>query len=110
MEEPSSLNKLCYDIIGAAIKVHNTLGPGLLESVYETCLCQELSIQNIPFKRQVKFPIIYEGVNTHKIFCADIIVADQVLVELKAVKKLIPLHTSQTRTYLKLSGHKLGLL
>lgn len=102
--------KLSYDIIGAAIKVHNTLGPGLLESVYETCLCQELSNQNIPYKRQVPFPIIYEGLNTGKVFVADLVIADQILVELKSVKKLIPLHTSQTKTYLKLSGYKIGLI
>lgn len=107
LEDPA---KLRYDIIGAAMKVHNTLGPGLLESVYETCLCQELSNQNIPFKRQVPFPIIYEGVNTGKVFIADLIVNDQVLIELKAVKKLVPLHSAQTRTYLKLSGCSIGLI
>lgn len=102
--------KLRYDIIGAAMKVHNTLGPGLLESVYETCLCQELSNQNIPFERQVAYPIIYDGVNIGKFFIADLIVDNQLLIELKAVNKLIPLHADQTRTYLKLSGISVGLL
>lgn len=110
LEKADDLSKLRYDVIGAAIKVHNHLGPGLLESVYETCLCQELSNQNIAYKRQVPFPIIYEGINTGKVFVADLIVENQILIELKAVKKLIPLHTAQTRTYLKLSGCATGLI
>jgi GxxExxY protein len=106
----SESDKLNYEIIGAAMKVHDTLGPGLLESVYEICLCQELTIRNIPFVRQVPFPIVYEGVNIGKVFIADLIVANQVLVELKSVRKLIDIHTAQTRTYLKLSGCQIGLI
>lgn len=102
--------ELRYAVIGAAMKVHNTLGPGLLESVYETCLCHELTIQGIPFKRQVVCPIIYNGVNTGKVFIADMIIDDQLLIELKAVNRLVPLHTDQTRTYLKLTGIPFGLL
>lgn len=106
----NNLDKLTYEIIGAAMKVHDTFGPGLLESVYETCLCHELINRNIPFIRQAAFPIIYEGINTGKVFIADLIVAEQVLVELKSVRKLIDIHSAQTRTYLKLSGCPVGLI
>ena len=97
-------------IIGAAIEVHRHLGPGLLESAYEECLCQELSAAGLPFQRQVTIPVTYKGSSIEPGFRADLIVAGEVLLELKAVEALLPLHEAQVLTYLKLSGIRTGLL
>jgi GxxExxY protein len=91
-------------VIGAAIEVHTRLGPGLLESVYEACLCHELHKRGIGFERQVSIPIVYDGLRL------DMIVEGEVIVELKSVDALTPLHTAQLLTYLKLTGKRLGLL
>ncbi|MGQ0578087.1 MAG: GxxExxY protein [Betaproteobacteria bacterium] len=102
--------KLAAELVDAALKVHRNLGPGLLETVYETCLCQELRLREIPFKRQISVPIIYEGVTLDAGLRLDVVVADRIVVEIKAVERLIPLFDAQVLTYLKLTGMELGLL
>jgi len=97
-------------IIGAAIEVHRNLGPGLLESAYEECLSLELSTQGLNHRRQVQLPITYKGNKIEPGFRADIVVEHSVLLELKAVETLAPLHEAQILTYLKLSGIATGLL
>lgn len=99
-----------HQIIGLGIKVHRKLGPGLLKSVYEECLCWELSHNNLAFRRQVPLPVIYEGVRLAAGYYADIIVEQSVILELKSVEHLLPVHEAQTLTYLRLSGCKIGLL
>ncbi len=94
----------------AAFKVHRALGPGLLESVYEICLCHELASQNVPFQRQLSLPVVYEGIRLDAGLRLDLLVADVVIVEVKSVEKISPLHEAQLLTYLKLSGKRLGLL
>jgi GxxExxY protein len=102
--------RLAAELVDAALKVHRNLGPGLLETVYEACLCQELFLREIPFKRQVSVPIIYEGVTLDAGLRLDIVVADRIVVEIKAVERLIPLFDAQVLTYLKLTRMELGLL
>ena len=97
-------------IIGLAIKVHRRLGPGLLESVYEECLCWELSHADLAFRRQVPLPVIYEDMRLNCAFYADIIVEQSVVLELKSVERILPVHEAQTLTYLRLSGCRIGLL
>jgi GxxExxY protein len=106
----SKTDKVAKKVIDAAFKVHNTLGPGLLESVYETCLAHELNLRNIPFERQKPIPISYEGMHLESDLRVDLIVDKLVLVELKAVEKMIPLFEAQLLTYLKLTNIRLGLL
>jgi GxxExxY protein len=101
---------LTEGIIGAAIEVHQQLGPGLLESVYEECLCQELRLRNIPFLAQVELPVIYKGQETGGKYRIDLIVADEVVVELKAVERRLTVHEAQLLTYLKLTGGRVGLV
>ena len=101
---------LSYQIIGAAIEVHRHLGPGLLESAYEECLCHELQERNIPFKRQVKLPVQYKGVKLDCGYRLDVVVDKCVILELKAMEKLLPIHDAQLLTYLKLTDLRLGLL
>ncbi|MBI3474678.1 MAG: GxxExxY protein [Acidobacteria bacterium] len=97
-------------IIGAAIEVHRHLGPGLLESAYEECLCHALTLLGLDFQRQVDLPVVYKGLNLHCGYRIDLIVAGEVVVELKSVEKLIPIYEAQLLTYLKLSGKRVGLL
>src|SRR3954447_26844705 len=97
-------------IVDAAVKVHKTLGPGLLESVYEICLCHELAIRQIQFRRQLDLPIQYEGIRLESGLRIDILVENCVVVELKTVEKLLPINDAQLLTYLKLTGHRLGFL
>jgi len=104
------INKLTGQVIGAAIEVHKILGPGLLESAYEECLCRELFLREMPFKRQVLLPIDYKGVKLDCGYRLDILVPDQLIVELKACEVLLPIHEAQLLTYLKLTGIKVGLL
>ncbi len=94
----------------SAFKVHRALGPGLLESVYEVCLCHELAKAGLKFRRQVELPIIYDGIKLESGLRIDILVEELVIVELKAVETMIPLYESQILTYLKLTGKRLGLL
>jgi GxxExxY protein len=107
---PMTDNALTHEIIGAAIEVHKNLGPGLLESTYEECLSHELSQRGIPFERQKPIPVIYKGVKLDCGYRLDLLVADRVILELKSVEALAPIHDSIMITYLKLSGHRIGLL
>ncbi len=104
------INKLTGEVIGAAIEVHKALGPGLLESAYEECLCRELFLRKMSLKRQEPLPIEYKGVRLDCGYRLDIVVADQLIVELKACESLQPVHEAQLLTYLKLTGIKVGLL
>ncbi|HKG96512.1 MAG TPA: GxxExxY protein [Pyrinomonadaceae bacterium] len=104
------LNELTYETIGAAIEVHRTLGPGLLESSYRECLCRELLLRGIQFKRECGLPLEYKGVRLDCGYRIDILVADLVVVELKAVEELAPVHDAQLLTYLRLGKWKVGLL
>jgi GxxExxY protein len=97
-------------IIGLAIKVHRKLGPGLLESIYEECLCWELAHDGLSFRRQVPLPVIYEDMRLNCAYHADIIVDQSVILELKSVERILPVHEAQTLTYLRLSGCRIGLL
>jgi|LGOV01.1.fsa_nt_gb GxxExxY protein len=104
------INDLTGRIIGAAIEVHKALGPGLLESAYEECLCIELGLRKMPNERQKELPVEYKGVKLDCGYRLDIVVANRVIVELKACESLLPIHEAQLLTYLKLSGIKVGLL
>lgn len=103
-------NEISGIIIDSAIKVHRALGPGLLESTYEACLFHELTLRGLRVERQVPMPIHYEGVQLDAGYRLDIVVEGKVIVELKAVEGLLPIHEAQLLTYLRLSGIKLGLL
>lgn len=97
-------------IIGAAIEVHRVLGPGLLESAYEECLCHELELRGLAFQRQVQLPVRYKEVLLNCGYRLDLVVAEAVVVELKAVERLEPVHEAQLLTYLRLSQLRVGLL
>jgi GxxExxY protein len=97
-------------IIDAAIEVHRAMGPGLIESVYEVCLCHELTSREIVFERQKEIPLMYKGVQLENICRLDVVVESRVVLELKSVELLHPVHEAQLLTYLKLSGIKTGLL
>ena len=103
-------NKLTQKVIAAAIEVHKELGPGLLESVYEYCLVEELSNMGLNVKSQVKLPIIYKGKTLNKEFYIDLLIEDKIVIELKAVEVILPVHEVQLVTYLKLADKRLGLL
>ena len=102
--------ELTREIIGAAMEVHRELGPGLLESAYEECLCHELSVRVLPFQRQVPLPVNYKNVKLDCGYRLDVVVAEKVVLELKSVEEVTPLHQAQLLTYLRLSGKKVGLL
>ena len=104
------VNKTTEAVIGAEIEVHRHLGQGLLESAYEECLCQELKLRNIPFKRQVPLPINYKGIQLDCSYRIDLLVNDELVVELKAIDQLLPIHDAQVTTYMRLGGWKVGLL
>ena len=97
-------------IIGAAIEVHRTLGPGLLESAYQECLCIELGLQGVRFKSQVELPVFYKEHHADVGYRLDLVIDDAVVVEIKAVERLLPVHEAQLLTYLRLSGIGTGLL
>ena len=103
-------NVLTGKIIGAAIEVHKALGPGLLESAYEECLCYEFDLREINFERQKPLPIEYKEVKLDCGYRIDVLVEDLVILELKAIDILQPIHEAQILTYLKLTGLKIGLL
>ena len=103
-------NDLSKYIIGAAIEVHKELGPGLLESVYETCMVEELESRGLRVKNQVPLPVFYKGKKLDKEFVLDLLVEDEIIVELKSVEELKTVHEIQLLTYLKLANKKLGLL
>jgi GxxExxY protein len=97
-------------IIGLATRVHTRLGPGLLESVYERCLCHEFNRNEVPYVRQVALPLEYDGVRLECGYRADLIIGDEVILEIKSVEHILPLHEAQLLTYLRLSHCKVGLL
>jgi len=103
-------NELAKIIVGKCLKIHRTLGPGLLESVYEEILFYELTKSNLNCKRQVGIPVVYEDIKMDLGFRADMTVEDKVILELKSVETVMPVHKKQLLTYLKLTGMKLGLL
>jgi GxxExxY protein len=97
-------------VIGAALKVHTALGAGCLESTYDACIRYQLTKDRIAFGHQLRLPVLYDGVQVDAGYRIDFLIENCVIVELKAVEKLLPLHTAQVLTYLKLSGHQVGLL
>ena len=103
-------NEITHEIIGAAIEVHKLLGPGLLESAYEACLCREFAIRKIGFQKQKPVPLVYKDIKLDCGFRLDLLVEKRVVVELKSVDALAQIHEAIMLTYLRLSGHKLGLL
>ncbi|GMT48267.1 MAG: hypothetical protein IEMM0007_1833 [bacterium] len=103
-------NEISRIIVNNSFKIHKTLGPGLLESVYEEVLFYELLKNNLKCERQVGIPVIYESIKMDIGFRADLIVEDKVIIELKSVENIMPVHKKQLLTYLKLTGFKLGLL
>jgi GxxExxY protein len=103
-------DRLTDKIIGAAIEIHRVLGPGLLESAYEECLCYELSQRGLQFKRQVPLPVTYKGIKLACGYKMDLLVDDLVIVELKTVETLLTVHSAQLLSYLRLSGKPVGLL
>jgi GxxExxY protein len=104
------LNHVTERIIGAAIEVHRTIGPGLLESAYEECLCHELALRQLAFQRQVPLPIRYKDVLLDCGYRLDLLVLGQVVIELKSIERIEPIHEAQLLSYLKLGGFKTGLL
>ncbi len=104
------IDRAASEIVDSAFKVHSTLGPGLLESVYEVCLAHELHRRGITFERQVSLPIVYEGLSLESGLRLDLVVANTIVVEIKAVETLLEVHKAQLLTYLKLAKHRLGFL
>jgi len=103
-------DKLSNRVIGCAIEVHRNLGPGLLESTYEQCLAHEFKMEGMPFKLQHPLPVAYKGLKLDCGYRIDLLVDNSLIVELKSVESLLPIHQAQLLTYLKLSGIKIGLL
>lgn len=103
-------NKLSKQILEASLSVHREIGPGMLESVYESCLLQEFAYRNINVKSQVYLPLFYKGVELKKDFRLDILVEDEIIIEIKAVDMILPVHEAQIISYLKLADKKLGFL
>ena len=107
---PTETDEVASKIVDAAFAVHKALGPGLLESVYEVCLLHELNKRGLKVERQVLLPVVYDNLRLDAGLRLDLVVEKRVVVELKAVEVLLPVHTAQLLTYLKLSGYRLGLL
>ena len=103
-------NQITQVVIGAAMDVHRTLGPGLLESAYQECLCRELTIRRIPFEREKPLPLEYKGVRLECGYRLDLLVAGAVVIEVKSVEALVPIREAQLLTYLRLGGWHVGLL
>jgi len=108
--EVMNINQLTDAVIGSAIEIHRALGPGLLESTYEMCLCHELSLRQIPFERQNPIPVSYKAVKLDCGYRADLLVHWRLLVEIKSVDALAAIHEAQLLSYLKLGGWQVGLL
>ncbi|MBT7358090.1 MAG: GxxExxY protein [Candidatus Marinimicrobia bacterium] len=102
--------ELTGKILQCAIEVHKALGPGLLESAYEKCLMKEFELSNISFKSQIELPLEYKGIRVDAGYRIDLIVKEKVIIELKAVESLIPVHEAQLLTYMKLTGIRVGML
>lgn len=107
---PPETEAVAQAVLDSAFTVHRTLGPGLLETVYEMCVCRELSKRALTFERQLQLPVVYDGMRLDAGLRIDLLVAGCVIVELKAVEKHLPLYEAQLLTYLKLTGHRIGLL
>ncbi len=108
--ERQRLDRLSASVVDAAITVHSALGPGLLESAYEACLVHELSERGIPVASQVTLPVKYRGTSVDAGYRLDMVVGGVLIIEVKAVEKVLPIHSAQLLTYLKLSGMKVGFL
>jgi GxxExxY protein len=102
--------ELTERVIGAAIEVHRALGPGLLESAYEECLCHELHLRGISFERQVPLPVEYKGVKLDCGYRLDLVVEDRLILEIKCMEHVLPVHEAQLLTYLKMTGKRVGLI
>jgi GxxExxY protein len=109
-ELPAAVNELSGRVIGACVEVHRHLGPGLLESAYEVCLAAELSALGVPFVRQQPLPVVYKGMRLDAGYVLDVVVDNTIILELKAVERLLPIHEAQLVTYLRLAALPLGLL
>jgi GxxExxY protein len=103
-------NPLAHSVIGSAIEVHRSLGPGLFESVYQRCMAHELSLRSVPFAAEVPVPLVYKGTRLDCTYRVDLVVADALLVEVKTVERLLPIHHAQALTYLKMLGLREGLV
>ncbi len=110
VERPLRENLISGEVIKAAIEVHRQLGPGLLESAYELALCRELELRGLQHFRQKELPVTYKGADLGCSYRLDVVVEELVVVELKVVEELLPLHKAQLLTYLRLTGYRLGLL
>lgn len=108
--ETQRLDSITEKVIGGAIAVHRGLGPGLLESAYEECLCYELAQANLKFARQVPLPVLYKGIKLECAYRMDILIEESIVVEVKAVERLVPVHEAQLLSYLKLGDKRVGLL
>lgn len=106
----SFVDKLCYRVVGCAIEVHKALGPGLLESVYERCFIRELELNELSYRAQVAVPVSYKGVSLDVNFRIDVLVEETLVVELKSVDSLLPVHTAQLLTYMKLLEKPKGII
>ena len=106
----AEINQITQRVIGAAIEVHRQLGPGLLESSYRECLCRELLLRGIPFEREKPLPLEYKGIHLGCGYRVDLLVDQSVVVEIKAIEALAPIHEAQLLTYLRIGGWRLGLL
>jgi GxxExxY protein len=104
------LNEITHEVIAAAMEVHRSLGPGLLESAYQACLCRELTVRGIPFQRERTLPLEYKGIRLECGYRLDLLVAGEVVVEVKSMDAIAPIHDAQLLTYLRLGGWKVGLL
>ena len=102
--------ELTESIIGAAIEVHKALGPGLLESAYRRCLAREFELRSLNYRMELPLPIVYKGLTLDCGYRMDFVIEEKIVLEVKSVEKLIPIHEAQLLTYLKLSGHKIGLM
>ncbi len=103
-------NQLSGIVLDSAIEVHRHLGPGLLENVYETCLCKELELRGVKHQRQLSLPVVYKQFKLDIDYRLDILVENEIIIEWKSVEKLLPIHQAQLLTYLKLANKRLGLL
>ena len=106
----AEVDEIARQVVDSALKVHQQLGPGLLESVYEVCLAHELRRRGLKVETQVTVPVVYDGIRIDAGLRLDVVVNDMLIVELKAVEEILPVHHAQVLTYLKLSGMRLGLL
>ena len=106
----AELKNISQGVLDSAFRVHSALGPGLLESAYEHCLCHELTKRNIRTDRQVQLPVIYDGIKIDAGYRIDLLVENHLIIEIKAVDHLLPIHEAQLLTYLKLADKKVGLL